>query len=480
MAGSYAEHVAVVEIVGAPATGAQAASRIVHHSLGDGVFDHFLHLHADITCARAALTTATATTEIDRVLVAVRDLHLPGYLLLPTDVAAGPASPPAGPLVAPRDPTDDAALAAFAAAAGELLDAVGDLDAVTVLGGVMVHRTGAMAAFRQLLEAGAVRHATSLWGKSLVDESSPRYLGSYAGAASEPQVRRAVEEAPVLIIAGVQFTDLNSGFFTQQISRARTIELAALQASVGHALFEPITLPRALKALTEIVRIRAEGRSPSSAAAPPDAPPPPLTDEQRSAELDQTSLWQGVADQLRPGDIVLADQGTSFYGMATHRLPRDVIFIGQPLWASIGYTVPALLGACLAAPGRRGILLVGDGAALMTLQELATVMRADLDVIVVVVDNDGYTVERAIHGPEAVYNDIAAVDWARLPEVLGPGRRSVGVRTRTVGEFLDAFDAAIARAGGLTLIQAVVDRNAVPPLLASLARQLAEAGRLRS
>jgi alpha-keto-acid decarboxylase len=133
-------------------------------------------------------------------------------------------------------------------------------------------------------------------------------------------VRRAVEEAPVLIIAGVQFTDLNSGFFTQQISRERTIELSALQASVGHALFEPITLPRALKAITEIVRIRAGGRSPSSAAAPPHAPPPPLTDEQRSAELDQTSLWQGVADQLRPGDIVLADQGTSFYGMATHRL----------------------------------------------------------------------------------------------------------------------------------------------------------------
>jgi TPP-dependent 2-oxoacid decarboxylase len=49
-----------------------------------------------------------------------------------------------------------------------------------------------------------------------------------------------------------------------------------------------------------------------------------------------------------------------------------VTFIGQPLRASIGYTLPALLGACLAVPQRRGILLIGDGAAQMTAQELST------------------------------------------------------------------------------------------------------------
>jgi TPP-dependent 2-oxoacid decarboxylase len=60
----------------------------------------------------------------------------------------------------------------------------------------------------------------------------------------------------------------------------------------------------------------------------------------------------GVTRFLRPGDIVLADLGTSFFGAATHRLPRDVTFIGQPLWAAIGYALPALLGACMACPDR--------------------------------------------------------------------------------------------------------------------------------
>ena len=105
--------------------------------------------------------------------------------------------------------------------------------------------------------------------------------------------------------------------------------------------------------------------------------------------------------------------------MAPHRLPADVMFVGQPLWASIGYTLPALLGACTAQPGRRGVLLIGDGAAQLTVQELATVLQQRLPAVVVVVDNDGYTVERAIHGPDEPYNDITHWDWTHAPAFFG-------------------------------------------------------------
>lgn len=490
IAGSYAEHVPVVEIVGAPATTAQAAARIVHHSLGDGVFDHFLEIHRKVTCARAALTVATATDEIDRVLTTVRDLGLPGYLLLPTDVAAAPAMPPSAPLPPRVDATDPAALAAFREAAGRLVDDLTDPQRMTVLGGVMVHRTGGVAAFTDLVAAGNLPHATSLWGKSVVDESNPRYVGSYVGAASTDDVRTTVEDADVLVVAGVQFTDLNSGFFTQQLDRDRTIELTPLAASVGHALYSPVSLPHALQALTDVVRERTDPAldhtldhtlggpakvQASAITAPASTRPPvdPGTTLGPGTPLDQTSLWEAVAAYLRPGDIVLADQGTSFYGMATQRLPRGVTFLGQPLWASIGYTLPALLGACQAAPGRRGVLLIGDGAAQMTVQELATIARHQLDVLVVVVDNAGYTVERAIHGPRAEYNDIAQLDWARLPEVLGAP--TPGQRVTTDGELAEVLSAAQPRPRGLQLVQAVVGPDDVPPLLATLARQVATA-----
>lgn len=188
--------------------------------------------------------------------------------------------------------------------------------------------------------------------------------------------------------------------------------------------------------------------------------------------LSQAVLWQEVADRLRAGDIVLADQGTSFYGMAPHPIPSGVSFVGQPLWASIGYTLPALIGACTAAPGRRGVLLVGDGAAQMTATELSTVLRLELPVVVLVVDNDGYTVERAIHGPDEPYNDITQWDWTALPAAFGaPG--AAAMRVTTAGE----LRAALAGPPGFTLVQAVVPRDDVPDLLGTLTRVLGGAPR---
>lgn len=171
---------------------------------------------------------------------------------------------------------------------------------------------------------------------------------------------------------------------------------------------------------------------------------------------------------------MLADQGTSFYGMATHRLPAGVTFIGQPLWASIGYTLPALLGACLAAPGRRGVLLTGDGAAQMTVQELSTVLRQGLTPTVIVIDNDGYTVERAIHGPGETYNDIAGWDWAALPALFAPGQAATSHRVTTEGQLANAL-AAAADGRRFTLVQAVLPKLDVPDLLTSLARAAATA-----
>jgi alpha-keto-acid decarboxylase len=345
--GSFAEHVPVIHIVGSPASGMQAAQRIVHHSLGDGVFTHFLEMHAPITCASAALTPTNAATEIDRVLATARDEHLPGYLLLPADIGESPLGDTREPLRDARRLTDPEALEAFTQAAARLLADAGDTGQISVLGGLMAHRSGAAPELRRLLAAGQLTHATSLWAKSLVDESNDRYVGIYAGAASDPAVRAAIEDRGALIIAGVQFTDLNSGFFSQQIERRRTIELAPAIASVGAAQFAPVSMADALERLTAIVSdLTSSAPAPAPATAKPPAPPVLAP---AGEALSQAALWGAVTRFLTPGDIVVADQGTSFYGMGNQRLPEGVLFLGQPLWASIGYSLPALLGALSAS-----------------------------------------------------------------------------------------------------------------------------------
>jgi indolepyruvate decarboxylase len=459
IAGSYAEHVPVVHIVGGPSKDAQGTRRALHHSLGDGDFEHFLRVSREITCAQANLMPATATREIDRVLSEVREQRRPGYLLLPTDVARFETEPPTAPLPRYTGGTSPRALALFIEAATTL---IADHQ-LTVLADLLVHRLNAVDNLEALLAADVVPHATLMWGKSLVDESAPDFLGIYAGAASAEPVRRAIEDAPVLVTAGVVFTDMVSGFFSQRIDPTRTIDVGVQQSTVGNHVFAPVDMEAALDALTSILTRR--GITSPAVASTSDDLPAEMPD--RDQPLSQKVLWDRFCHALTPGNVVLADQGTSFYGMATHRLPRGVTFIGQPLWGSIGYTLPATLGAGLAHRDRRPVLLIGDGAAQLTVQELGTFSREGLSPVIVVVNNDGYTVERMIHGKTAPYNDIVSWSWADIPTALGVTNH-LTFRAQTYGELDDAFVAAASHRDRMVLIEAVVPRLDVPDLLNDL------------
>ncbi|HEU0183086.1 MAG TPA: thiamine pyrophosphate-binding protein [Agromyces mariniharenae] len=485
VAGSYAEHVPVVHVVGAPTTAVQAAGRATHHTLGDGDFGHFARMAAEVTATQAVLTAADATSQIDRVLVEVRDRRLPGYLMLPADVAETPVAPPSAPLEPHPPVTDPAALEAFRRALAERMPRA---SRVAVLADILVHRLDCEDHLHRLLDAG-VPHATLLWGRRVVDESAPAYLGAYLGEASDPAVRDGIESADLLVMTGVQFTDLTSGFFSQRIDPRRTVEIRGEVTRLDDTTFEPLAMGDALDAVTDAVLACADALQLVTAEADPatttamdaatgavDSATATEHSNAASGPLDQDRLWQQVAAWIEPGDLVLCDVGTAYYGMASHRLPHGVTFVGQPLWAAIGFTLPALLGAALASPDLRPVLLIGDGAAQLTIAELGTLLRHGIPAIVIVVDNDGYTIERVIHGPTATYNDIARWDWTALASAFDRAGAAVGVRAATVGELRDALESARSREA-LTLVQAVVPRDDVPPSLDALGRVAAAANR---
>lgn len=459
IAGSFAEHVPVVHIVGGPSKDAQATRRALHHSLGDGDFEHFFRISREITCAQANLMPATACREIDRVLSEVREQKRPGYLLMSTDVARFPTEPPVAALPRYTGGTSPRALAAFTEAAARL---IGDQQ-LTVLADLLVHRLHAVDELESLLSADVVPHATLMWGKSLLDESSPNFLGIYAGSASAQRVRDAIEQAPVLVTAGVVFTDMVSGFFSQRIDPACTIDIGQYQSSVADEVFAPLDMTAALDALAAILATRGIISPP---VAPPPVDPPPPTPS-RDRPVTQQHLWDRLCAALTPGNVVLADQGTSFFGMADHRLPHGVTFIGQPLWGSIGYTLPAAFGAAVACPDRRIVLLIGDGAAQLTVQELGSFSREGLAPVIVVVNNDGYTVERAIHGETAPYNDIVGWRWTDVPTALGVSDH-LSFRAQTYGELDDALTAAADNKDRMVFVEVVLPRLEIPPLLAQL------------
>ncbi|WP_335682199.1 thiamine pyrophosphate-dependent enzyme [Staphylococcus nepalensis] len=76
------------------------------------------------------------------------------------------------------------------------------------------------------------------------------------------------------------------------------------------------------------------------------------------------------------------------------------------LCGSIGYTLPATLGIKIADKHRRNVLLIGEGALQLTGQALSTIISEHLIPVIFIINNDGYKIDRKIHGKTALYNDV--------------------------------------------------------------------------
>ena len=482
VAGSYAEHVPVLHIVGMPATDVQRQGLHVHHGLLDGDSGHFVRAFEEVTCASATLaadTADTAAAEIDRVLRRIIATKEPGYLGLPTDLVhapclvteeeLGPDLPTGTFLGAEAEPS----LSGFAERAGELIDGATN---VVVLVDHLADRHHVRAELDALIRAGHLASATTKAARGTVDETTPGFLGVYVGAAGEDGVRAAVEGADVVIAVGLHLSDLSSGGFTATLDPRRLVDLRPTHAVVGGVPCPGVTMAAALSALTAVVA----GRGPAvddplaSSSRPARGEPASVPAD---TVLTQAILWDRFAAFLRPDDLVAADQGTAFEGLLGVRLPHGADLIAQPSWASIGHTLPAILGAQLGASARRrAVLLIGDGALQMTAQELGGIIAQGLDPIVVVINNDGYTVERVIHGRDASYNGIARWNWSAYPSLFGASPDAVVRRVTTAGELDDALAACAEPTGNVSLVEVVLGQYDVPPALSRLVRTAAAAG----
>jgi indolepyruvate decarboxylase len=176
--------------------------------------------------------------------------------------------------------------------------------------------------------------------------------------------------------------------------------------------------------------------------------------------LTQEAYWKAIQNFLRPGDVIVVEDGASSTGMGRLTLPEDCTYItGAFVWCSIGYATAALLGAILATPGRRHILLTGEGSLQMTVQEVSTVMRHDLKPFIFVINNSGYTVERAVLGKDAKYNDVANWRYSELPNVFSRDKKAETYVVQTSNELQKVLDSPHS---GMVFVESVMDKYDAP------------------
>ena len=466
VAGSAAEDVPVLHVVGSPRTASVAAGALVHHTLADGDFGHFARAAAEVSVVTETLTRERAGEQVDAVVLAAITHRKPAYLSIPQDLAT--ARVDAARLEEPlRAHSDVAAVARFERLVRDLF---ADARRPVVVAGHLVARFGLGAELARICRRSGIPVVTQISARGVVDSDAPPFAGDSCGDMLDPATGAMVERADVVVHVGTALTAELTGFGTARRPDDRTVTLSATRAGVGAEVLTGVLFPDALGAL---------GRATAGRAWPLDAPAGPgrgWTDEPAlDGALTQRSLWQVLQAWLPEHTALLADTGTAFWGAVSVRLPRDTVWVGQPIWNSIGYALPAVLGQGLADPGRRPVLLIGDGAAQMTIQELGTIAAAGLTPVIVLLDNRGYTIERALQSPEAGYNDVTPWNWPAMVAALTGGRARHEL-VRTTAELARALTEAGRSPAQLVVIQAELGRHDVPPLLEVLA-QRATAGR---
>lgn len=471
IAGSFAENVPVIHIGGLPSRASMAAGAPLHHTLLDGDYGHFVRMFREVTVADAIIDEVSATSEIDRVLVAMISASKPVYLGIPLDVARAAVDPaPLGSRLTPTG-SNPQALLAFADA---LAKRISGAESVVVLAGQDIHRRGMEGAVAALADVAGVRIASQSGSKAILDESHPASLGTYLGATTRsPESRDLVDHAERLVMIGTAFSDFTTGFFTHRYDPAESIELALDHARIAHAVYPDVRLEDSVAAL----RLAIEGAELPRAAASPGAPEstPPESPGAASG-LTHDTFWPVVQSWLEPDTTIAAEAGTAFYGVLDLDLPERTDLMGQPIWSSIGFTLPATFGGMLARPDRRPVLFIGDGSAQLTVQELGHLFSSGRSPVVFLLDNGGYTVERKIQSPDAAYQDIVRWNWDLIPAAFGaPDVTSVAVETH--GELAAALELARSRDRG-AFIRVVLPRDDAPRLLEVLARGIAETNQL--
>ncbi|MDD5678928.1 MAG: thiamine pyrophosphate-binding protein [Kiritimatiellae bacterium] len=451
VAGAYAERVPLIVISGAPPARRREAGALVHHLVAD--YYRQLDIFKKLTIDAAILTNPeTAPDEIDRVIRSGILNKLPVYLELPADMAYAPCRQPAPLAHAGTLRTDEESLKRCLQEAVELINRA---TTPIVLAGVESLRFGLGSSLLQLVESLELPFATMLSSKSVLPELHPQFIGIYQGGWSREKVSRQVESSDCLLSLGVWMTDLDTGMFSGHLDHRRMIVAGNSQVNIGDHCYDNVQLGDFIRGLMTGVRPRSYLASHPVGVFHAKAPFIP----EESKKLTAVRLYERLNTFLDDRMILLAEAGDAFCAAPEFDIEEAENFIVQVFYASIGYCTPAALGVALARPGKRPVVLTGDGAFQMTAQEISTLIRQKCPAVILLINNDGYLIERVLH-EDGPYNDLQMWNYADLPSALGGGAHAVGIRVTTEGELERALTSAATQQDKFFLIElCLLDRD---------------------
>ena len=401
IAGANAENVPVVNIVGLPSTECVEKRTLMHHNFQDVNYNAFIDSYKSVTSAVTFLSRDNAKMEIDRVFKTLVKEKRPVYIALPMNIAMHEIS---DKYVSYDWISDQDNLRS----AGEkIVSKINKSKHPVIIGDILIKRFDALLEYKEFVSKTGIPVTNFLMGANLIDADYDKYLGGYFGELRNPIAEKYLKDSDCRIYVGVINSDLNS--FGKNPSKDINKEIAVYgtYTYIEGKKYDDVKMSELLDYVIKNVESKEiEIEKPNIGYKVKQTEKEPLT---------TAYIYPRIQEFLKENDIIFAETGTVPQGISLIKFPNNVNVQFQILWGSIGWATPAALGACMAKPQARVILITGDGAHQMSALEVGNMIRYKTKPVVIVLNNKGYMIERVLsNNVNDSFNDIVQMNYAKF------------------------------------------------------------------
>ena len=465
VAAAYAEQVPLLVVSGGPGEAEQKLSG-VHHQVKD--VESQSRIFSEVTCvARILRQPDLAAREIHEIVGTISDEHRPGYIEIHRDMVDVSIPVPKHIIEwdgsFPRRASDPRKLAE---AVDDCASRLGDAKRPILIGGVELYRERAERDFRRLAEKLCAPVVTTPLAKGVFPMDHPLHMGVHIGPFSASAIQARVRDADLVLSMGSQLTDINLGAAKPQVKRENSIWAVSRRVNVSFHTYTDVMLKDFVAGLAKkpLPRFREKIEYWDNLKRPGS--------KRASSKLTTNDLLVEVNEFLAAhgGYDVFAESGDMLFGGLEVRQRAGGLYYAQGYYASMGFAIPAAMGAEIGT-SRRSLVLCGDGGFQMTGPEIAHAPSRGLSPIVVLVNNSGWGIFRPV-SPRQDLLDVPPWPYAELARAWG----GLGIRAHTRQELREALRAA-HEVRGFAIVECVVSAADLSPVSRRYIRSSARKGR---
>jgi indolepyruvate decarboxylase len=455
IAGSYVERSPVVVINGGP-TAANLSNLhqfdiVFSHSIGQDATDLTAYKLVTANAARAG-TAAEVPAVVDQAISTAIAKKRPAYIEINMGIWDSACAMPSGPLAVSNPPAGTERQLA-----GTIVALIRAAQKPLILIGTEIQRYGLADRVSDLISKLGARWATALIAKATLAEEGPGWVGVYDPPHSLAAVKQAVEQADLLVTLGCVFPNGYAPLVQSAFGRMIQVYDGKVRIKTGAKQNAEIG------ALVSALVAEAAKAPPKPLPGSPAPAPPPA---RATGSLTYRGVFERIGAALDASWITIPDTFLGVFSATNLPVKGRGAFLCSGVWASIGHSAAAALGASFGSP-RRPLVICGDGGFHMTAQALSTMAKYGRNPVVIVIANGIYGYEqylidpsyfRSPTKPARPYVVISQWDFFGFAKALGVQFVQL-VTTAT------AFDAALAGTKALSgpgLIVAQVDPHDLP------------------